>query len=68
MADTVAIEIIAELFDEPCNYTFFEITIDDFMYSECGDWCESNCDKVPAVECWKQFFKAWEERKDEWTK
>lgn len=62
------IEFICEMFgnEAPCNYGLFGVSVDDFMYSECGDWCESNCDKVPAVECWKRFIEAWEKRRNEW--
>lgn len=69
-ADVVPIELVAEIFGvtEPCNFGLFGVSVDDFMYSECGDWCESNCDNVPAVECWKKFFKMWEERKNTWIK
>lgn len=68
--DVVPIELVAEMFDnnEPCNFGFQGVGIDDFMFSECGDWCESNCESVPALECWKQFFKVWEERKSQWIK
>lgn len=62
----VSIETVADIFGcEPCNFSFQGVDTNDFMFSECGDWCESNCESVPALECWKQFFKAWEERKDD---
>ena len=58
--DAVPVETVCEMFgnEVPCNYGLFGVSVDDFMYSECGDWCESNCDKVPAVECWQKFFEA----------
>lgn len=67
--DAVPIETVCEMFgnEAPCNYGLFGVSVDDFMYSECGDWCESNCDKVPAVECWRKFFEAiekWRKQND----
>lgn len=59
-ADVVAIDTVSELFNNeaPCNYGINGVSIDDFMYKECGDWCADNCGKVLSVECWKHFLKA----------
>lgn len=67
-ADVVAIDTVSELFNNeaPCNYGIKGVSVDDFMYKECGDWCADNCGKVSSVECWKHFLKAWEENKKEW--
>ena len=58
--DAVPVETVCEMFgnEAPCNFGLFGVSVDDFMYSECGDWCESNCDKVPYTECWQKFFEA----------
>lgn len=63
--DAVPIEKIAEVFgNPPCQYTFdsSEVQGDEFMYEYRADWCRENCDRISLEECWKQFFKAWEEK------
>lgn len=58
--DAVPVEIVCEMFgnEVPCNYGLFGVSVDDFMMSKCGKWCEDNCDKVPYTECWRKFFEA----------
>ena len=58
--DAVPVEIVCEMFgnEAPCNYGLFGVSVDDFMMSKCGKWCEDNCDKVPYTECWRKFFEA----------
>lgn len=70
--DAVPVEVVADMFGEvPCNYAFCArqgdgfIQVDDFMYEQCDGWCEDKCGEVPTIECWKRFFKAWVERKDD---
>ena len=66
--DAVPVETVCEMFgnEAPCNYGLFGVSVGDFMYSMCGDWCESNCDKVPYTECWQKLFEAIEKwRKDD---
>lgn len=67
--DAVPIETICEMFgnEAPCNYGLFGVSVDDFMMSKCGKWCEDNCDKVPHTECWQKFFEAiekWRKQND----
>ena len=67
--DAVPIETICEMFgnEAPCNYVLFGVSVDDFMMSKCGKWCEDNCDKVPYTECWQKFFEAiekWRKQND----
>lgn len=61
--DAVPVETVCEMFgnEAPCNYGLFGVSVDDFMMSKCGKWCEDNCDKVPHTECWRKFFEAIEE-------
>ena len=56
----VPVETVCEMFgnEAPCNYGLFGVSVDDFMMSKCGKWCEDNCDKVPYTECWQKFFEA----------
>ena len=66
--DAVPVEEIAGIFgNPPCMYTFdcLEVQGDEFMYDHRGEWCEKNCMHVPCVDCWKQFFEAWRERKND---
>lgn len=58
--DAVPVETVCEMFGDeaPCNYGLFGVSVDDFMMSKCGKWCEDNCDKVPYTECWRKFFEA----------
>ena len=70
--DAVPVEVVADMFGEvPCNYAFCArqgdgfIQVDDFMYEQCDGWCEDKCGEVPTIECWKRFFKAWVERRDD---
>lgn len=52
--------LIAEAFDEPCNYTFGDISIDEYMLTKNEtDWCENHCGTgtKDAAICWKQMFK-----------
>lgn len=64
--DAVPVEVVADMFGEvPCNYAFCARQVDDFMYEQCDGWCEDKCGEVPTIECWKRFFKAWVERKDD---
>ena len=70
--DAVPVEVVADMFGEvPCNYAFCAsqgddyIQVDDFMNEHCGGWCEDKCGEVPTIECWKRFFKAWVERRDD---
>lgn len=67
--DAVPVEIVCEMFgnEVPCNYGLFGVSVDDFMMSKCGKWCEDNCDKVPYTECWRKFFEAiekWRKQND----
>lgn len=58
--NAVPVETVCEMFgnEAPCNYGLFGVSVDDFMMSKCGKWCEDNCDKVPYTECWRKFFEA----------
>lgn len=40
--------------DAPCNYNDY----DEFMYDNCKDYCEMNCENSDCRECWYQFLKA----------
>ena len=67
--DAVPVETVCEMFGDeaPCNYGLFGVSVDDFMMSKCGKWCEDNCDKVPYTECWRKFFEAiekWRKQND----
>lgn len=67
--DAVPVETVCEMFGDeaPCNYGLFGVSVDDFMMSKCGEWCEDNCDKVPYTECWRKFFEAiekWRKQND----
>lgn len=67
--DAVPVETVCEMFgnEAPCNYGLFGVSVDDFMMSKCGKWCEDNCDKVPHTECWRKFFEAiekWRKQND----
>lgn len=44
-------EVIAELFDSPCNYS----PIDEQMFAD--KYCESHCGKITDKECWEQYFE-----------
>lgn len=61
--DAVPVETVCEMFgsEAPCNFGLFGVSVDYFMISKCGKWCEDNCDKVPYTECWRKFFEAIEE-------
>lgn len=63
--DAVPVETVCEMFgnEAPCNYGLFGVSVDDFMMSKCGEWCEDNCGKVPYTECWRKFFEAIEKGK-----
>jgi hypothetical protein len=58
--DAIPVETVCEMFgnEAPCNYGLFGVSVDYFMMSKCGKWCEDNCDKVPYTECWQKFFEA----------
>lgn len=40
--------------DAPCNFNDY----DEFMYDNCKDYCEMNCENSDCRECWYQFLKA----------
>lgn len=50
-----ACKMIAEFFDAPCNYTFFNVDVTDVIPSE---WCEENCDNGDG-KCWLKLFEVW---------
>ena len=53
-------EVLAELFDSPCNYS----PIDEQMFKD--NYCESHCGKVENKDCWKRYFeKMWADRNTE---
>ena len=45
-------EIVAELFEAPCNYS----PIDEYMSED--DYCEHNCgdDLQTFAKCWQRYF------------
>lgn len=57
-------ETLADFFDEPCNYGFMGVDIDEFMTEiDDGDWCNDHCEHHDPAECWKRFFALWRLRK-----
>lgn len=59
-ATAKACEFLAGAFDEPCNWTFGGVAVDELMLDRCGEWCEKHCGDSGA-ECWKKFFEVWNE-------
>ena len=47
------LEVIAEMFEKPCNYN----DIDEYMLANAGDWCEKNCGQVSAAMCWRKYME-----------
>lgn len=56
--DTAKIlHFLATRFGAPCNFFYdYDINIGK------EEWCEENCDKVPAEECWERAIQAWYEK------
>lgn len=48
------LDIIAELFDEPCNWGNY----DEYMSLNAGEWCEETCgnSQEQGAACWKKFL------------
>ena len=48
-------KILADLFDYPCDIS----TSQEFMHNtDTGlEWCEKNCNKMTAAECWEHYFR-----------
>jgi len=48
-------EQIANLFEEPCNFSPCE----EILHMEETDvkWCEKHCGRTTAAECWEHYFK-----------
>lgn len=47
--------ILAELFDFPCNISPPEEEL--HATESCVKWCEDNCNKASASECWERYFQ-----------
>ncbi|HCC35983.1 MAG TPA: hypothetical protein DEQ02_10325 [Ruminococcaceae bacterium] len=45
-------DMLAEIFDMPCNY----YDVDGYMFENARSWCEAHCDDDNYAECWKKFF------------
>lgn len=62
--ELVSLNSVAKLlnhwWDCPCNFIFDEVDVSDYMYENCGDWCEENCDKMmeDSTGCWEMLLKA----------
>lgn len=47
--------ILAELLDHPCNFSPQQ---EELHSTDAGlDWCEKNCNKTSAAECWEHYFR-----------
>lgn len=51
-------EILVEMFDEPCNYKFNDIDVDEFMHED--DYCKHHCGYGGKGDCWKRFFEKYD--------
>jgi len=54
------LEEIARLFGYPCDNG-----LDGTMHGNNVEWCENNCNKVSAKECWRKYFENKKENNDE---
>ena len=50
-------EILADIFDSPCNYVFIDESVDEYMLDCAGDWCAENCGKVSDAVCWEKYLE-----------
>lgn len=48
-------QIIAELFDVPCNYSPCEDELHDT--GEHQEWCDKHCGKCSPADCWMHYFQ-----------
>lgn len=48
-------KILAELFDYPCDFVHPEEELHDS--EEKCEWCEKNCGKATAADCWMRYFQ-----------
>lgn len=55
MIGKIELKALADLFDYPCNMCSPEET----MHEEEQDieWCEKNCGKATADQCWHKYFE-----------
>lgn len=51
------LELLGELLDEPCSYSFDGNGLDEYMFEHCGEWCNENCGKISAAECWRKYIE-----------
>lgn len=49
---------LAEMFDEPCNFSGGTCDIDIFMIDNCSDYCDEVCGNHNGAKCWEKFFEA----------
>lgn len=51
------LELLGELLDEPCNYSFDGEGLDEYMLEHCGEWCDENCGQISDAECWRKYIE-----------
>lgn len=51
------LEFFAELCDAPCNWSIDGNGLDEYMLEHCGEWCNENCGKISAAECWRKYIE-----------
>lgn len=61
-AGTVTIDFILDKlmrwFDEPCNWSMDNLSIDEYMNLNNADYCNANCEDHDGVECWRKFLES----------
>lgn len=55
------IKYIGAVMDYPCEYSFGDIDVAEFMYEHAPGWCEHNChlenENATCEDCWHKFFE-----------
>ena len=55
-------KVVAHLFDLPCDYSPCEEELHDEEWKL--QWCEENCGKATAADCWLHYFETRKEVKE----
>lgn len=50
-------------FEEPCNYTFDDVDVPEFIFEYDPDFCETHCDNHNVKECWRKYLELYFKRK-----
>ena len=47
---------LADHFEEPCNYTFDDVDVWEYIFEHDPDYCEKHCGQE-VKECWRKYLE-----------